>query len=150
MKRWILLAALGIAGCGGSELQYTSAAVRAPECPKPLPPGSRAAPQASRALFAALPKLYPTLDRRRATVQGLFSLSGGLPSTIRVKRYTSGAANKACGAEVINASWVAFVLLPNSPADASEHVVYLVRTQKGWRAWFESSKQNPDGVVVDV
>ncbi len=145
MKRLILLAALGIAGCGGSELQNTSAAVRAPDCPKSIAPGPRAAAQASRALFAALPKLYPTLDRKRATVQGLFSLAGGLPSTIKTKRYTSGAASKACGEEVINASWVAFVLLPNSPPDASEHVVFLVLTAKGWRVWFESSKQNPDG-----
>jgi len=85
-----------------------------------------------------------------ATVQGMFSLAGGLPSTIKTKRYARGPAFRACGEEVIKASWVAFVLLPNAPADASEHVVFMVRTAKGWRVWYEWNPQNPKGAVVDV
>jgi hypothetical protein len=45
---------------------------------------------------------------------------------------------------------VAFVLLPNSPAESSEHVVFLVRTAKGWKVWYEWSPQNPEGAVVYV
>jgi hypothetical protein len=149
MKRWLAVAALGIAGCGGGELQRASA-TRAPACPKQVSPGSRAAPQASKALYAAMPKLYPTLERKGAAIQGLFSLAGGLPSTIRTKRYVSGPAFRACGGDVTKSSWVAFVLLPNAPADASEHVVFLVRTAKGWKVWYEWSPQNPAGAVVDV
>ena len=150
MKRsWFVLAALGLAGCGGSELQQVSA-VRAPACPKQVAPGPRAAPQVSRALYQALPKLYPTLERKGATVQGMFSLAGGLPSTIKTKRYVSGPAFRACGSKVTKASWVAFVLLPNSPAESSEHVVFLVRTAKGWKVWYEWSPQNPEGTVVNV
>ena len=104
----------------------------------------------SKALYKAMPKLYPTLERKGATVQGLFSLAGGLPSTIKTKRYVNGPALRACGRDVTKASWVAFVLLPNAPADASEHVVFLVRTVKGWKVWYEWSPQNPEGAVVDV
>ena len=78
MKRWFVLAALGIAGCGGSELQNVSATVSAQQkCPKSIAPGPRAAAQASKALYAALPRLYPTLNRKGATVQGMFGLGGG-------------------------------------------------------------------------
>jgi hypothetical protein len=152
MKRWFALAALGFAGCGGSELQYESAAAVSAQqkCPASSSPGPRAAAQASRALFKALPELYPTLPRSGATVQGMFNLAGGLPSTIRTKRYSNGAARKACGRAVIKNSWVAFVLLPNAPADASNHVVYLTRTPKGWKVWYEWNPQNPEGAVVDV
>ena len=152
MKRWFVLVALGMAGCGGNELQYESAAAVSAQqqCPKSQAPGPRAAAQASRALFAAIPELYPTLNRSGATVQGMFNLAGGLPSTIRTKRYTSGGARKACGREVIEHSWVAFVLLPNAPADAASHVVYITRTEKGWRVWYEWNPQNPEGAVVDV
>src|SRR3954451_12154823 len=150
MKRWFALVALGLAGCGGSELQRTSATVSAQQCPKPTAPGPRAAAQASRALFKAMPKLYPTLDRKGATVQGMVSLAGGLPSSIRVKRYTTGAASKACGSKAIENSWVAWVLLPNNQASAANHVVYLVNTRKGWRVWYEWNPQNPEGTVVDV
>jgi hypothetical protein len=149
MNRWFVLAALGFAGCGGGELQRASA-VRAPACPKAVSPGPRAAPQVSRGLYKALPKLYPTLDRRGATVQGMFSLAGGLPSTIKTKRYAGGPAFRACGSDVTKNSWVAFVLLPNSPAESSEHVVFMVRTAKGWKVWYEWSPQNPEGTVVDV
>ena len=145
-----MLTALAISGCGGGGLQPTSATVRAPACPKPIAPGPRAAPQVSRALYRAMPKLYPTLDRKGATVRGLFSLAGGLPSTIKTKRYVSGPAFRACGDDVTRASWVAFVLLPNAPADASEHVVFVVRTAKGWRVWYEWNPQNPEGAVVDI
>ena len=151
MKRWFVLAALGIAGCGGSELQNVSATVSAQQqCPKSIAPGPRAAAQASKALYAALPRLYPTLNRKGASVQGMFSLGGGLPSTIRTKRYVSGGAFKACGRKVIEASWVAFVRLPNAPSDAADHVVYLTLTKKGWRAWYEWNPQNPEGAVVDA
>ena len=61
----------------------------------------------------------------------MFGLGGGLPSTIRTKRYVSGGAFKACGRKVIQASWVAFVRLPNAPADAADHVVYLMLTSQG-------------------
>src|SRR3954452_15005868 len=101
MNRWFVLAALGVAGCGGGELQRTGAAVRAPDCPKTLAPGPRAAPQVSRAVFAALPRLYPTLDRRGAAVQGVFGLGGGLPSWLHTKRYSGGPALKACGEKVV-------------------------------------------------
>ena len=148
MKRWFALVALGLTGCG-SELQQVSA-VRAPKCPKQVAPGPRAAPQVTKALYEAMPKLYPTLNRKAATVQGTFSLAGGLPSTIKTKRYARGPAFRACGEEVIMASWVAFVLLPNAPADASDHVVFMVRTAKGWRVWYEWNPQNPQGAVVDV
>ncbi|MDA0172024.1 hypothetical protein OJ998_23180 [Solirubrobacter taibaiensis] len=151
MKRWFVLAALGISGCGGSELQNVSATVSAQaKCPASISPGPRAAPQASKALFASLSKLYPTLNRSGATVQGMFGLAGGLPSTIRTKRYTTGGASKACGSKVIANSWLAFVRLPNAPADASDHVVYLTRTAKGWKVWYEWNPQNPEGAVVDV
>src|SRR3954447_6480266 len=148
MKRWFALVALGLAGCGGSELQRTSATVSAQQCPKTIAPGPRAAAQASRALFKAMPKLYPTLNRKGATVQGMLGLSGGLPSQIKIKRYTNGAASKACGATVIEHSWVAWVLLPNSPADAANHVVYLTNTGEGWKVWYEWNPQNPAGTVV--
>ena len=78
-----------------------------------------------------MPQLYPTLNRKGATVQGMFRLGGGLPSTIRTKRYVSGGAFKACGRQVIQASWLAFVRLPNAPADAADHVVYLTLDQQG-------------------
>ena len=151
MKRWFALVAVGIAGCGGSELEQVSAKVSAQaKCPATIAPGPRGAPQSSKALFSALPKLYPTLNRSGATVQGMFGLSGGLPSTIRTKRYTSGGAAKACGKAVIRASWIAFVRLPNAPADAADHVVYLARTEKGWRVSYEWNPQNPEGALVDV
>jgi hypothetical protein len=149
MKRWFVLAAFGIAGCGGGELQQVSA-VSAPACPKPISPGPRAAAQASKALYKALPRLYPTLNRKGATVQGMFSLAGGLPTTIKTKRYVSGPAGRACGQAVTKASWVAFVRLPNSPAESSEHVVFMANTAKGWKVWYEWSPQNPKGTVVDV
>src|SRR3954447_11675768 len=149
MKRWFAVLALGIAGCGGGELQRASA-VRAPDCPKEAAPGPRAAAQMSKELYRKLPKLYPTLNRKGAAIQGLFSLSGGLPSTIKTKRYVSGPAFRACGRDVTKASWVAFVLLPDAPAASSEHVVFLVNTAKGWKVWYEWSAQNPDGTVVDV
>jgi len=149
-KRWFVLATLALAGCGGGELQRTSATVSAQQCPKPASPGPRAAAQSSKALFKALPRLYPTLNREGATVQGTLSLAGGLPTWIKIKRYTTGAASKACGDEVIKASWVAWVLLPNSPKDAANHVVYLVNTSKGWKVWYEWNPQNPEGTVVDV
>jgi len=150
MYRWFVLVALGVAGCGGGELQRASA-VRAPACPKQVSPGPRAAPQASKALYEKLPKLYPTLERKGATVQGIFSLAGGLPSTIKTKRYVSGPAFRACGGDVTKASWVAFVLLPNAPSASSEHVVFLLRTAKGgWKVWYEWSPQNPEGAVVNV
>src|SRR4051794_17539018 len=123
MQRWFVLVALGLAGCGGGELQRTGAALRAPACPKPMAPGPRAAAQASRALFKALPKLYPTLDRKGATVQGMVGLAGGLPSNLRLKKYTTGAASKACGGKVIENSWVAWILLPNNRAPSANHVV---------------------------
>jgi hypothetical protein len=114
-------------------------------------PGPRAAPQASKALYEKLPKLYPTLERKGATIQGMFSLAGGLPSTIKTKRYAGGPAFRACGGDVTKASWVAFVLLPNAPQASSEHVVFLVRTAKGgWKVWYEWSPQNPEGAVVNV
>jgi hypothetical protein len=152
MKRWFALLALGLAGCGGSELQYESAAAVSAQqkCPKSIAPGPRAAQLASKALFSALPRLYPTLERRGATVQGMFNLAGGLPSTIRMKRYTNGAARKACGSAIIKHSWVAFVRLPNAPADAADHVVYITRTEKGWKIWYEWNPQNPEGAVIDV
>jgi len=151
MNRWFaLVAVLGLAGCGGSELQRASATVRAQECPKTIAPGPRAAAQASKALFKAIPKLYPTLNRKGAAVQGMVTLAGGLPSQIKVKRYTSGAASKACGDTAITHSWVAWVLLPNAPADAADHVVYLANTSKGWKVWYEWNPQNPSGTVVDV
>jgi hypothetical protein len=149
MKRWLALVALGVAGCGGSDLQRASA-VRAPSCPNEVAPGPRAAAQLSKELYRKLPKLYPTLNRKGAAIQGLFGLSGGLPSTIKTKRYVSGPAFRACGRDVTRASWVVFVLLPNSPADSSEHVVFVVRTAKGWRVWYEWSPQNPEGTVVNV
>src|SRR4051794_24265236 len=132
MKRWFVLTALAFAGCGSSELQQVSA-VRAPACPTQVAPGPRAAPQASKALYHALPKLYPTLERKGATVQGMPGLAGGLPSTIKTKPSVSGRALEACGSKVTKASWVAFLLLPNPPAESSEHVVFLVRTAKGWK-----------------
>ena len=151
MKRWFALLALGMAGCGGSELQHASATVSAQaKCPKTIAPGPQAARQASKELFQSLPDLYPTLNREGATVQGMFGLGGGLPSTIRTKRYTTGGAAKACGKAVIRASWVAFVRLPNAPADAADHIVYLARTEKGWRIWYEWNPQNPEGALVDV
>src|SRR3954447_24064686 len=150
MRRWVVVAALALAGCGGGQLQRTSAAVRAPKCPGHVAPGPRAAVHASRRLFGALADLYPTLDRKGAVVQGMFSLAGGLPSSIKTKRYVSGPAFRACGREVTKASWVAFVLLPNAPAASSEHVVFLVNTAKGWKVWYEWSAQNPDGTVVAV
>lgn len=106
MKRWFALLALGVAGCGGSELQYERAAATSAQeqCPKSIAPGPRAAAQAS----------------------------------------------KPCGQATVEHSWLAFVLLPNAPADASRHVVYITRTQKGWKAWYEWNPQNPEGAVVDV
>jgi hypothetical protein len=150
MKRWFVAVAVGLAGCGGSDLQRTSATVRAPKCPKSISPGPRAAAQASRALFASLPKLYPTLDRKGATIQGMVGLAGGLPSSIHLKGYTGGPARKACGRKVIESSWVAWVFLPNNNASAARHVTYLVNTKKGWRVWYEWNSQNPKGTVVDV
>jgi hypothetical protein len=149
MKRWCVLAALVISGCGSGELQRVSE-VRAPKCPKEVAPGPRAAAQMSKELYRKLPKLYPTLERKGAVIQGMFTLSGGLPSTIKTKRYVSGPAFRACGREVTKASWVAFVLLPNSPSASSEHVVFIVRTAKGFKVWYEWSPQNPRGTVVDV
>jgi hypothetical protein len=35
----------------------------------------------------------------------------------------------------------------HSPAATSEHVVFMVRTAKGWKVWYE---WNPQGAVVDL
>ena len=67
MKRWFAVIVLGLAGCGGGKLQHTSAAVTAQaKCPQAISPGPQAAAQGSRAIFAALPRLYPTLERKGA------------------------------------------------------------------------------------
>ena len=40
--------------------------------------------------------------------------------------------------------------LPNAPADAADHVVYLTLTSKGWKVWYEWNPQNPEGAIVDA
>ena len=80
MKRWFVLAALGISGCGGSELQQVSATVSAQQqCPKSIAPGPRAAAQA---------KLFSSEIAQRVTNKALQIHGGyGYTKEYNVERY---------------------------------------------------------------
>jgi hypothetical protein len=90
-------------------------------------------------VFASLHRIYAGLDVRGTSIDAVLPLYVDelLPS-VRVTRIRRGPARRACGADVVDRSWVALVNAPRArAATIGFRLVYVARTPRGWQPWYD-------------
>jgi hypothetical protein len=134
----------------GQLRQGSGLAATASRCPRALPPGQRAAGQATRVVQANLSRLAHGIDTRGANTIAAATLRRGTGAPgIDMRRYLRKAVH-ACRERIADRSWIVFVQLPNAPAaNVSILAFYVVRTAHGWKPWYETVAPTGDSEFVD-
>lgn len=137
---------LAVAGWDGGGAARSSEVVRRASCPSGALPGG---PYDAEAVLAALRRQMPSLYRgltdmdkpvpinpRTYQIDGLIRL--GFPPRPEFARSLRKRALKLCSSAVVDRSWAAAVHLNLVQLPASNRVVFLARTSRGWTAWYHS------------
>jgi hypothetical protein len=137
------LSLLAVAGMGGGAAAG-SAGRSAQACPASALPGG---PFDTEAVLAAvrrqMPSLYAGLtdmgkpvpiNTRTYEIDGVVRL--GFPPRPAFARGLRARALRICGRSIVDRSWAVAVHLTRVQLPASNRVIFLAKTSRGWAAWY--------------
>jgi hypothetical protein len=140
----VAVCSLAVAAIGGATPGSISRAAARASCPASALPGG---PLDVEAVLAALrhqmPSLYAGLtdmgkpvliNARTYEVDGLVGL--GFPPRPAFARGLRTRALRICGRSIVDRSWAVAVHLTRVQLPASNRVVFLAKTSRGWAAWY--------------
>jgi hypothetical protein len=135
------LAAAGIGGAAAGSVRRSAAPA---SCPASALPGG---PLDVEAVLAALRRQMPSLyvgltdmgkpvpiNARTYEIDGLVRL--GFPPRPAFARGLRSRALRICGRSIVDRSWAVAVHLTRVQLPASNRVVFLAKTSRGWTAWY--------------
>jgi hypothetical protein len=136
------LCLLAVAGIGGAAAG--SARRSAQACPASVLPGG---PFDAEAVLAALRRQMPSLyagltdmgkpvpiNARTYEIDGVVRL--GFPPRPAFAHGLRARALRICGRPIVDRSWAVAVHLTRVQLPASNRVVFLAKTSRGWAAWY--------------
>jgi hypothetical protein len=115
---------------------HLPAAIPAVTCPAALDPGSDALPRVMTTTRRYLVVFGKQNNHVHYIVDGLESLANTTWPYYGFPVYRANAV-RACGATIVDRSWIAFVHSPQLEKCCSwwQARLYLARTRSGWRVW---------------